>query len=370
VQSNLSDSYDYDHHYGRLAVEVRTDRAGGTVALDASKLTDKVNDLNDRTGQVLSANVFLPGIHFDRLTHVARGAIATSKLPNSDVKYTMYIGQYTGLVALYTGLQFKYRFYGSRVDDEATDMFTDNFIHDFDLVYRDRWGSVAGGYGWEALDDDRSITTYNNWRASVYLRTSDNKVSGNLGFASRDKEDKEKQTLLQDTETTRLRGKIDYRPMKELTIGAGYSSRSRSLNDIGAKIEGQVGNAYVRYRNEHGGVTGTATANYQFGDNDYENIDSQFTTRSHFITGTVDLDWRDLNAGTAITYMDISEDLDIEKSVLSFWAGYTFLDKWEARAKYNVYNYDDYLIITSSNTTRFYTANIVWFDIGYNFGIE
>jgi len=368
VESNLGDSYDYNHHFGRLAVEVRTDRVGGTVALDATSLKDKVNELNDRDGQVLSANVFLPGIWIDRLTHVARGAIGESKLPTAGTNFKMYVGQYTGLLALYQGLQFKYRLYGSRVDDSSTGMFTDNFSHDFDLIYRDRWGSVAGGYGWEALDDDRSVTTYNNWRASVYLRTSDNKVSGNVTYASRDKEDMEKQTLLMDTETTRLKGKIDYRATKDLTIGGYFASRNRDLPDIGSKIEGQVGNAYARYSSNQGDVTGSVMVNYQFGDDDYQNIDSKFTTRSNFITGTLDFDWRDLNAGTAMTYMRIKEDLDIEKSVLSFWAGYTFLENWEARAKYNVYNYDDYLIITASNTNRFYTANIVWFDIGYHFG--
>ena len=371
VMSSLGTQYDYDHHYGRLEVELKTDRVGGTIAIDASKVSDALDEFNDREGRVVSANVFLPGILTDRLTHVARGAIGESELPTSDVKYTMYMGQYNGILAIPYRLQFKYRLYGSRVDDEATGMFTDNFSHDFDLVYRDRWGSVAAGYGWEALDDDRSVTTYDNLRGALYLRMPDNTLSGSVTFASRDKEDKEKQTLLQDTETTRVRAKLDYRPKTNVTVGGSYAERTRDLNDISAKIEGSIAGAYASYSHDYSGglgdITGKIKANYQYADDDYSNRDtSEYKTTSHFITGTIEAQWeKKLDLGFGGTYMDIGEDLDIEKSILSFWAGYTFLDDWEVRAKYNVYNYDDFIL-----TSRFYTANIVWFDIGYHFDVD
>lgn len=371
VMSNIGERYDYDHHQGRLALQIRTDRVGGTVAVDASSLSDAINDNNDRRGRVLSANVYLPGIWTTRLTHVFRGALGVSELPTVDTKYKMYTGQYTGILALIEQLQFKYRFYGSRVDDEVTAMFTDNFIHDFDLVYRDRWGSAAAGYGWEALDDDRSVTTYNNLRGSLYLRAPGNTVTGSVSFASRDKEDKEKKTLLEDTETSRVRAKLDYKPNSDFGVGGSYAQRTRDLNDLSAKIEGQTAGVYARYYYEYFGDIGVIetniSLNYQYAADDYDNRGvSTYRTRSHFITAKVDGEWEEkLDAGIGVTYMDIGQDLDIEKSVLSFWAGYEFLDRWEVKAKYNVYNYDDFIL-----TNRFYTANIVWFDVGYNFDIE
>jgi hypothetical protein len=33
--------------------------------------------------------------------------------------------------------------------------------------------------------------------------------------------------------------------------------------------------------------------------------------------------------------------------------------------KYNVYNYDDYLILG-----RYYTANVIWFNVGYAFSAD
>ncbi len=66
-----------------------------------------------------------------------------------------------------------------------------------------------------------------------------------------------------------------------------------------------------------------------------------------------------------VTYLDIGEDLKIEKSIWFFEGKYTVLDDWFFEAKYNVYNYDDYMILS-----RYYTAHAVWFNVGYNFKKE
>jgi hypothetical protein len=377
METWLGQKYDYNHHYGRLAAQIKTDVASGTVALQGSKVADNENDFNDREGGVVSANLFLPGLYVDRLTHVLRGSIGQSEQTTSATKFKMYTGQYTGILDLVRGLQFKYRFYASRVDDEAridaegTSNNTDNFIHDLDLVYRDKWGSVSGGYGWEALDDDYAVTTYNNFRGALYLRTPDNKVSGNVRYASRDKEDKEKQTLLMDTELTRIGAKVDVRPMDDLVVGASFKSRERELNDISARAEGQIIGVYGRWKYDYDSSLGDLEtkiwANYNYADDEYTNRTGEgYNAESNFVTGKIGVEWeRKLDLGAGVTYMEIKKDLDIEKSTLFFWAGYTFVERWEVRAKYNVYNYDDFIL-----TDRFYTANIVWFDVGYNFEVN
>jgi len=65
-----------------------------------------------------------------------------------------------------------------------------------------------------------------------------------------------------------------------------------------------------------------------------------------------------------VTYLDIGGDLDIEKSILSVEAAYRFLEDFRAEVKYNVYNYDDYLIFN-----KYYTANVVWINVAYDFDI-
>jgi hypothetical protein len=85
--------------------------------------------------------------------------------------------------------------------------------------------------------------------------------------------------------------------------------------------------------------------------------------QSHFVTARVDTDvFGHVSAGAAVTYMSLEEDLDIEKSVLSFHVGYRFRGGYDVDVKYNTYNFDDYLV-----AGRFYTANVVWVNVGYAF---
>ena len=63
-----------------------------------------------------------------------------------------------------------------------------------------------------------------------------------------------------------------------------------------------------------------------------------------------------------LSYIDIGKDLDIEKSILFFEGDYVFPQGFRVELKYNVYNYDDYLI-----RDRYYTGNVVWLNLGYDF---
>ena len=61
----------------------------------------------------------------------------------------------------------------------------------------------------------------------------------------------------------------------------------------------------------------------------------------------------------------MEKDLDLDKSIISVGATYRFPNGFSADMKYNVYNYDDYVLID-----RYYTANVIWFNIGYAFAAE
>jgi hypothetical protein len=72
-----------------------------------------------------------------------------------------------------------------------------------------------------------------------------------------------------------------------------------------------------------------------------------------------------IDAQASFTYFQAGEDLDIRKSIVSVGLGYRFANGFSADARYNAYNYDDYLVIA-----RYYTANVVWLNIGYAFSTE
>jgi hypothetical protein len=374
--SALGTAYDSDLNRWRLQVEGNHNSGiGGAFTYDGVTLSDGLDARNERDGTLFSANIRLPGFVFDRLTHVVRGSIGESKLPNSGVSYDIMTIQYTGVAQLWRPLRLKYRFYGSQVEDKAFDNQTNRWIHDVDAEYQWRAATLSGGYGWEAWDDDRSVTTYDNVRGALYLRHPRQKISGSVSYSTRNKADEEDKTLLRDTEYARGEAKIDTRLLKGLTIGGRVAERTREMPDVDSKAEGLAASAYGSYRYEHsgdGGVIGsTLTVDYRYADDDYHNPAGQYHVISQFVTGRIELElFERITGAAAVHFVDISEDMDIEKSILSFEVACAFFKRFDAKVKYNVYNYDDFLIADYSQNKGFYTANVVWMDVGYAFSTE
>lgn len=371
VQSSLGTAYDSDLNRWRVQVQGNHGSGvAGSVTYDGVALTDALDARNERDGAVVSANLRLPGVVFDRLTHVVRGSVGKSELPGSGTSFDMMNVQYTGVAQVWRPLRLKYRFYGSHVEDHAAVNQTDRWINDFDAEYRWRAATLSGGYGWEAWDDDRSVTTYENVRAALYLRHPEQKISGSVSYSSRNKEDEEDRTLLRDTEYARAEAKIDARPMSGVTIGGRVADRTRKMPDVDAQAEGLAVSAYGTYRYEHFGETGVVAAtlglDYRYADDDFDNVVGAYHVESQFVTGRVDLDvYQRITAAAAVHFITLGEDMDLEKSILSFELGYVFRKAYDAKVKYNVYNYDDFLV-----ADRFYTANVVWIDFGYALSSE
>ena len=174
-------------------------------------------------------------------------------------------------------------------------------------------------------------------------------------------------TLLRDTEYDRLEARVDGTPMKDLTVGARVANRTRKMPQIDSEAEGLVATGYATWRGAPTGsekdLTASLGADYTYSDDDYDNIWGEQHIVTNSVTGRVGITWHDqVDLNAAVTYLDMSEDMDIEKSILSFGAGYRFANGLSADAQYNIYNFDDYLI-----ATRYYTANVVWFNVGYAF---
>jgi len=366
----LGDTYDSDLHRWQIRAQATESGTGigGAVTYNGVQLNDNVDPLRERTGYVVAADVHVPGLFFKRLTHVARGAIGRSELPNSDnLGYDLKSVQYTGLFDAARWVRLRYQVYGSMVDDEATTLRTTNVMQDVDATLRWRIAVLTGGYGWEALDDNKTVTTANTFRGSLSLREPKNRVSGRVSYAARDKDDQEQNTLLRDTEYDRLEARVDGRPTTDITVGARVADRNRKMPDIGTEAEGLIFTGYATWKGAPTGsekdLTTTLGADYTYSDDDYDNIWGEEHIVTNAVTGRVGLTWHDqVDLNAAVTYLDMSEDLDIDKSILSFGAGYRFANGLSADAQYNIYNFDDYLV-----ASRYYTANVVWFNVGYAF---
>ena len=59
------------------------------------------------------------------------------------------------------------------------------------------------------------------------------------------------------------------------------------------------------------------------------------------------------------------KDLDVEKSILTFDGQYDLSRDYFVSVRYNVYNYDDYVLLD-----RYYTSNVIWLNVGYKLPVD
>lgn len=367
--SQLGIKYDNRLHNGRLEGEYRKGGRALAVAFDLSSFSNKLDDVADRTGRIVSARFYTPDIYFDKVTHMFRAAYGTRKVTNADLQYKLMNFQYTGAFKPTWRWLFNYQFHASRVEDDATILRTDGFLNNFDATYFHRYGRVFGGYGYEMNDDDRRITTYQSWLAGATIRYK-KYVHAEGSYSNRNKDDKEDLTLLKDIESDQIRAKLQIQPTDDLVLGGRFAQRQRKLTTINVEAEGQSVNGYGRYQHQD---WGSISADYTYTTDDYDDLAGSFETRTHVVTARLDFSpimivnrkMPDIKLAGGVTYIDVGKDLDIEKSFVFVEGLYRFKDDYFVEAKYNVYNYDDYVLIN-----RYYTANVVWINVGYDFKVE
>jgi hypothetical protein len=341
---------------------VRKDRRGAALSYRVSDYTDELNAAADRTGQVVAARVYTPCFFYDKWTHLVRGAYGVRKLSDNDIDYTLANFQYTGVVQPIDAFQFKYNFDANRIDNESTAFKTDRFQNNVDASYFYKYGRLSGGYGYETNDDDRRLTSYHSWRAGTAFHY-ERYVRAKFDYAGRVKKDQEELTLLNDVEASQIRARLEVQPIDDVVVGGGFTRREREFPDIGVETEGDAISAFARYSYP---AWGALSGDYTYSTDEYVDLYDGFDTESHVVTGRVVFERiRNLWLASGVTYMDIGKDLDIEKSMVFVEGVYTVLDDYHLEVKYNVYNYDDYIMLD-----RYYTANVLWFNVVYDLHTE
>ncbi len=357
--SVLGTAYDYSMKTGGFAAEVRKDRRGAAVDYRITDFNDQLFTGADRTGNLVSVRVWTPSVLYDKLTHFLRGAYGVSDTQAIDYKLSSF--QYTGVARPVSALQLKYSFDAQRIDHQTTALKTDRFGHHVDATFYHEDGNVTGGYSYETNDDDRHLTSYHSWRVGAVLRSD--RHTARLRYSGREKTDTEKLTLLQDVEASRILADLELRPRDDLTMGFGLNVRERKFPDIGVEargkmLRGNVGYTYAGW----GGLSGT----YTYSDDEYTDLAAGYDVNNHVVTARADVSRiPNVRLAGGVTYLDVGKDLDIEKSILFVEAGYTLAEDYHLELKYNVYNYDDYVLLD-----RYYTANAVWFNVAYDIHVE
>ena len=356
--SVLGTGYDHSLMTGQLTAESHRDRRGLAFSYRISDYTDELNANADRTGQVVSARLYAPSPFYDRWTHLLRGAYGERTLANGDLDTKLANFQYTGVLDPVDRFQLKYNFDANRIDNESTGLKTDRFQNHLDATYAYRYGRLTAGYGYEMNDDDRTLTSYSSWRGGAAFRY-DKHVSAKVDYAGRVKKDQEELTLLKDVEASRIRGSLQLQPIDGIVVGGGYSKREREMPDIRVEADGEVTSAFARY--EYKGW-GSLSADYSYSTDAYRDLSGRFDASSHIVTGRAEFGRiRNLRLAGGGTYMDIGKGLDIEKSMVFAEGAYRVLKDYRLEVRYNMYNYDDYILLN-----RYYTANVVRINLAYD----
>lgn len=360
TESALGDRYDHALLTTQLGMDVQSGRRGGGISLRTSNFSDERNEAADRTGQVVSARFYAPMPFWERWNNVLRASYGRRELQTGDLEHTLMTLRYTAIMRPREPWEFKYGFDASRLEDDALDNRTDRVINDFDASWLHRWGRLHAGYGYEINDDDRTLTSYHSWRAGASLRP-DPRVTARVDYDGRIKRDEEELTLLKDMEASRVRAKLEVRPLEPLTVGGDFARREREFPDIDVSAEGTTFGAFGRWDVQGWGAV---SADYDHSDDEYDNRLAPFETRSHIVVGRVETSRIPrLTLAGGVTWLDIRGDLQIEKSMVFVEGLLRLADRYHLNVKYNVYNYDDYVLID-----RYYTANVVRVDLGYDLG--
>jgi len=356
--SSLGTRYDNALLNSQFGAEYHRGRAGGAVSVQLSDYSDDLNGTADRKGQVWAARLYAPMPFYNRWNNLFRASYGTRKLTDGGVEYKMSSFQYTGILAPRESYQLRYAFEASRVKDNALDLQTDRIQNDLDATWFHKYGNLNAGFGYETNDDDITLTDYMSWHAGGSFRP-DKRLNVRFEYNGRVKNDQEDLTLLKDIESASYRGRLEIRPNDRITLGGEYAKRRREMPDIQVVVSGITAGAFARYEQPKWGA---ASLDYTHAIDEYDDRLAPFNVVTAITTARVDLSRiKNLDLASGVTYLDIGRDLDIEKSIVFVEGGYKFAGRYHLDAKYNVYNYDDYILLD-----RYYTANVVRVNLGYD----
>ena len=359
TESVLGNGYDYVLQTGLIEGDFRQSTVGMALTYQFSDFNDSDTFAQDRFGQVFSARLYGSAYFWpDKLTHMLRASWGQQETSDLGLDMNTLMFEYTGVLRPHERFQFKYNFFARTIDDGGTGFDTDNFRNNFDLTYFSQYGRVYGGYSYEVNDNNLLLTQYNTFVVGL-SGNYEKKLRGQIEYGSRSKDDQDQRTLLQDIESDRLKATLRYQVIDDLHLGGKISYRQRDFTTIGVKAEGVFYNVYGSYEYPD---WGSLLGDYTYSDDDYVDLAAGFKVASHITTGRLQLDRiKDLRIITGITFLSIGKDLDIEKSVFFIEGKYIFVDDYFVEVKYNAYNYDDFVVLN-----RYYSANVVWLNVGYN----
>lgn len=268
---------------------------------------------------------------FEICTNYFRGG-ARAKLPND--------------------FSLNYYFLFDRTRSDSDIVATDNIAHTFYAMHN--WPGLAGltiGYQYGINDDFEDEVRSNAFYFYGWLRAGQYfEFRGEHGFRTENVDDGAR--LIGDEDSFRFKFSARYRRPECGSMTFRYEGKSRENDQIGSDIDfSRIGTDIEKIFQGYGNFAG----GYSYSKGDYENIEQQFEFADHVLYGDINTrEYNGFDAGFGTVYYRSKRDLDVESFTLRFRAGYRFMEDHRFELRYNVDNFDDFLV-----RDKYYTSNIV-----------
>jgi len=318
--------------------------------------TDDLDGNQDRQGQYVRVHAFTPVPRVGRMIFTGGFLTGWNEVESRDEKRkkNSFWGGLTWTVQPAWILSYKLLL--SRIDNEAEGIETDNAVSTLFLTRRfPAKAEISLGYEFRSQDDLTDRTETNAFVVKGAARPTENvRLKGQFAFSR--EEDDDRTTLVGSEEITRYRCEFRYDHPAGHGLTLRYRDRRRDFADIGSKADFKTISSTLTF-SLLGWGQGFGT--YAYSNGDYANTSSTFRFEQHVATARVTTKrCRRLRLTSGLTYLRSRRHIDIEKIIFSVGVNVGLTRGYQFNARYNAFNYDDFMVID-----RYYTANAVAVDI-------
>lgn len=245
-----------------------------------------------------------------------------------------------------------YNFIFDRASSDSDLVATDNIVHSFYATYtRPRLASVTVGYQNGIKDDFYDAVKSDAFYFSGWYKPMP-KLKFKVHHGMRTEKLDEGARLVGDEDRIRFKISGKYSCPDCGSMEIKYQIRNRNNDELGSEVD------FSRFSAE-GVLTkldyGDIAAGYSYSLGEYENPEQEYEFSDHLVHGDITFkEYRDFVFGFGAVYYRSKGDNDVESFTLNFKGSYNIQKGFAIEAKYNVHNFDDFLV-----KDRYYTANIV-----------
>ena len=331
--------------------------------------SDAINELNDQKRDQVRADALLPVPRFEWLILSGGFRWFRTEYDKRDLKLTSTTVRGGALLtpperlgALHD-FSLNYMFFFNRAGSDLDLVKTDNLSQAVYATYsRPRSFGLTAGYQVDVNDDfDKEINANSYYGAGWIYPAERLEVRGEVGF--RAEEVDEGTRIFGDVDRSRYKFSGKYRVSAGTSFGFKLENRMRKFDrpDVGIPGDPPAPDTKVNFSQVTGIVDHKLfdridlAAGYTFSKGDYTDTQQKFKFSDHSLRFNAGLaEYRNFTLGAGVIFYKSQRDLDVETSNLWFSGGYKLRSGIRVEAKYNVYNFDNFLA-----DDQYFTENIV-----------